>query len=277
MEPSLSSSLRSGVPLWFSQGHIRDDLAKQAQLGANSVKFLSTRLKPELGMRTETSIHALDGTTFRMTGVITAVGGEPSVDQLAQSDSLLWRILAAANPISDNDRQEQNEHATAVCLPTRQDKKEFLSNFLGCVHGQRITSIATVRGPLVVAGSADDLMAPPLTNDAAVEMTFKFHDSMYYPWEVETFRVLTAEEVRTFSPAFVCELYHQVSCASSACPRCCREPKPATDRFDLGGGNPSHSDNAKNTIIINGNRMDHMGNFGLEDNFFGKKFFKVTT
>jgi len=157
---SSSSPSAPSLPIWFSQGHIRDDHAKELQAkmpqASANVKFLSTLQKPELGMRTETTIHNLDGTSFPMTGMITSIGMEPTVDQLNQSDSLLWKILSTQNPRARGELQAQ----------TPQYKKDFISNFVGSVHGQRLASIAALKEPFLFG-------LGPISNDCVVEITYR--------------------------------------------------------------------------------------------------------
>lgn len=155
---SSSSPSAPSLPIWFSQGHIRDDHAKelQAKMPQANVKFLSTLQKPELGMRTETTIHNLDGTSFRMTGMITSIGVEPTVDQLSQSDSLLWKILSTQNPSARAELQAQ----------TPQYKKDFISNFVGSVHGQRLASIAALKEPFIFG-------IGPIPSRCVVEITYR--------------------------------------------------------------------------------------------------------
>jgi len=170
------------LPLWFSQGHIRDDIAKdfQAQLSpTSSIKFLSTLQKPKIGMRTYTSIYALDGTALCLAGTVTSVGDEPSTEELSQSDSLLWGLLS------------ENPTATVFQAKTPQDKKTFISNFVGCVHGQRITSIASLEGA----------EGEHLLHNAQVEIVYKFNDNMYYPWVVESFSILPTPTPESFAEA----------------------------------------------------------------------------
>jgi len=189
-ELSFPSTGMSNVPLWFSQGHIRDEVeeqevakksnSKSSSSNSNSskeLKFLATGNKPELGMRTETTVYALDGTAFRMTGVITAIGDEPTEEELSQSNSLLWNILSEGNPLQTQ---------------TPKEKKAFISGFLGSVHGQRITSIATLRDPF-------SNNQGPVPNDAVVEISYKLDDHMYYPWVIESFRVLTQQDIEECS------------------------------------------------------------------------------
>ena len=203
-DSSTPTAAAPSLPGWFSQGHIRDDLAQQLQAQmppeAANVKFLSALRKPILGMRTETTIQARDGTTFRMTGMITSVGEEPTVTELSQSDSLLWRVVSTTNPLSSCGVEEQ----------TPQDMKEYISSFVGSVHGQRIATLATVQDD---DNDEDDaLLLPwqgPIPSDAIAEITYKFNDNMYYPWIVEHFRVLEPHEIEAYSPAFFYEFYGQ--------------------------------------------------------------------
>ena len=112
---------------------------------------------------------------------------KPTADQFSQSDSLLWNILSTT---PNNKLQAQ----------TLQDKKEFISNLVGSVHGQRLASISTIQLPSLAANC-------PVPSDAVVEITYKFNDNMYYPWVVEHFRVLEQEEIQAYSPAFSYEYY----------------------------------------------------------------------
>lgn len=174
--PATRAASNVNLPLWFSQGHIRDDLAKelQAQLFPNTnVKFLSTMQKPEIGMRTHTGIYTLDGTSFCMTGTVTAVGEEPSIEELSRSDSLLWGLLSEHGSAINNSQADK----------TPQDKMALISKFIGSVHGQRITSIAR----LYEMGKGGDGLVP---RDALVEIGYKFNDNLYYPWAVESFAIL---------------------------------------------------------------------------------------
>jgi len=59
----------------------------------------------------------------------------------------------------------------------------LISNFIGSVHGQRITSIAKLHE----LGKGGDGLVP---RDALVQIVYKFNDNLYYPWAVESFSIL---------------------------------------------------------------------------------------
>lgn len=189
------------VPFWFSQGHIRDDLAtlQQQQAGhdaaehlfaspstsdtkhKNAAKYLSALQKPVLGMRTCTTVYSLDGTAMLLTGSITSIGEEPSSEDLSRGGSLFWGLLS------------ENPNAHNFNAKTPAEKKAFISQFLGSVHGQRVTSVATLSEE---DGGACHHLLP---NHSIVEIVYKFNDTMYYPWIVDSFRVLDSPASVTMS------------------------------------------------------------------------------
>ena len=199
-EIDLATATTSGnVPFWFSQGHIRDDLAKAKQAAQqqqqqqlvtasptadnnnnSAIKFLSALQKPVIGMCTYTSIYGLDGTSMHLTGTITTIHEEPSTEDLSQSDSLLWGLLS------------ENPDATSFHAKSPEDKKSFISNFLGGVHGQRVTGVAMLHEE--DRGGASQHLLP---QGATVEIIYKFNDTMYYPWVVESFCLVEKPPVAT--------------------------------------------------------------------------------
>ena len=180
------------VPFWFSQGHIRDDLAKLQQAGHdaappysddfdNSVKYLSAVQKPEVGMLTYTSVYSLDGTDMRLTGTITSIGEEPSSEELSQGGSLFWGLLS------------EHPNAHYYNSMTHAEKKAFISQFVGGVHGQRITSVAMLSDEQGGQEACHHL----LPHHSMVEIVYKFNDTMYYPWIVESFTVVDTPTLAT--------------------------------------------------------------------------------
>jgi hypothetical protein len=181
------------VPFWFSQGHIRDDLSTLQQAGPdaklpyvspssdNSVKYLSAVQKPEVGMRTYTSVYSLDGTDMRLTGMITSIGEEPSPEDLSRSGSLFWGLLS----------EHPNFHYYNAM--TLDEKKTFISQFVGGVHGQRVTSVAMLSEEQGGQAACHHL----LPQHSIVEIVYKFNDNMYYPWTVESYCVLDSPALAT--------------------------------------------------------------------------------
>lgn len=191
---SRSVTSSTSLPSWFAQGYLRDDLAKQFQPTTPNAVFMATRKTPQLGMRTETSIQTTQGTSFIMSGHITWVGDVTTSDALNESDSLFWDIVSG--------------QGSNMVVKTPDEKRQYILQFLGCVHGQRMRSVARLCQPTLVGA------LPFIGGDAVAEITFRFDDTMYFPWVVEAFRFLGDEEIESL-PLFFYEFYEGCSC-----PRC---------------------------------------------------------
>lgn len=188
-----SQKASPALPRWFQQGHLRDDVARELQEQAEFATFMATMKAPQQGMRAESSIRTIDGRWFRLSGMITWVGDPPSLEQVQNSQSL---FLTLAN--SDTaDTQDM----------TQQEKLDFIQQFLGTLPGQQIKTVSRLT----------EMHAPgvlPLRNHDVVELTYRFHDTMFYPWVVEELRVLTDDEVDGLPPFFY--QYYE----GCGCPRC---------------------------------------------------------
>jgi hypothetical protein len=191
---SMIDTTDMSLPAWFAEGHLRDDLAKQFQPITPNAVYMCTLKKPQLGMRTETSIHTKQGTWLLLSGMIAYVGEETTSEVLTESNnSLFWSLLSG---LGSNDE-----------VKTPEEKKQFILQFLGSVHGQRMKSISRLSQPCV-DGSL------PFADNAVAEIVYRFDDNMYFPWVVEGFRVLGDKEIEGLPPFFY-EKYEGCSC-----PRC---------------------------------------------------------
>lgn len=191
---SMVDNSAASPPAWIAQGHLRDDLAKQFQPHNPNSVFMCTLKKPQLGMRTETSILTKQGLWLLMSGMITWVGAETTAEVLEASDSLFWDLVS----------RKCRSNADA---PTAEDKKRFILQFLGSAHGQRMKSISRLGQPCV-----DGQL--PFESNAVAEIVYKFDDNMYFPWVVENIRILKEDEIANLPPFFY-EYYEGCSC-----PRC---------------------------------------------------------
>lgn len=188
-----SSTIGSGLPIWFEQGHLRDDVARRMQEQAAFATFLSTMKKPEEGMRAESSIRTTDGKWFRLSGMVTWVGDPPSLEQVQKTESL---FMAMANLDVGESR-----------FLTQQEKLDCIQKFFGSVPGQQIKTVSRLT----------EMHAPgmlPIRNHDVLELTYRFHDTMFFPWIVEELRVLTDDEVEGLPPFFY--TYYE----GCTCPRC---------------------------------------------------------
>lgn len=183
----------TSIPAWFGQGHLRDDLAKQLQPETPNAVFMCTLKKPQLGMRTETSIQSKEGTWFLMSGTVTWFGESTTSEVLNESDSLFWGIVSGGS--------------ANVKFETPEEKRQFILEFFGSVHGQRMKSISRLSRPL---GDGD----LPFGENRVTEITYRFDDNMYFPWVVEGFRILGDTEIEKLPPFFY-EYFEGCSC-----PRC---------------------------------------------------------
>lgn len=196
-------------PEWFHKGHLRDDLAKQyepllsSSSSCSNAVYMQTRKKPRLGMRTITSIQAQPAQPkhhpcppwFLMSGVVTWVGEETSLEALLGSNSLFWGVVSGRNAGGGNRKKEAS----------LEDQRQFLLDFLGAIHGQRMKSISriSIQNPVDAttnttnSGTSGPLW--PIPNDLTVEITYRFDDTMYYPWKVEAMRVVQEDEMEYFS------------------------------------------------------------------------------
>ena len=189
----MADSSFTSVPSWFAEGHLRDDLAKQFQRATSDTVFMCTLKKPQLDMRTETSIRTNQGAWFLASGMITWVGEETKSDVVNESNSLFWTLMSSQDSIIEGK--------------TLEEKRQLILLFLGSIHGQRMKSISRLSQPCVVG-------TLPIANNAVGEISYKFDDNMYFPWVVEGLRVLGAKEIESLPPLFY-EYYE-----GCPCPRC---------------------------------------------------------
>ena len=170
------------LPPWFEQGHLRDDVARELDSQSPMATFLSAGNQPQKGMHGETSIRTKQGKWFRLSGMVTFVGDPPAAEEVAKSDSLFMGLANA-------------EHANTKNLSAH-DKRAFILQVLGSINGQKLKTISRLTKPH--AGEA----AIPIQNHDVVEVTYRFNDSMFYPWVVEELRMLRQDEIDDLPPYF---------------------------------------------------------------------------
>lgn len=112
----------------FKDGYLKDEwsrLVEPVHRGVEGRAFLWTGRQAEVGQRTETQITTADGSWCRLSGVVTAVGEMPTLEEWREGNScqLPPGVKSMALPI---DQQ----------LLLRDD---FIGQF-GTLHGQKVTS-----------------------------------------------------------------------------------------------------------------------------------------
>jgi hypothetical protein len=170
-------------PAWFVTGHLEERLE-----GGTA---------PQLGLRTETTLVALgvEGpTSFRVAGHVTWVESAPNVMKLEQSDSLFWRVATSHKHTAEWSSEKQ---------------RQFILDKLGCLHGQRIKCISGL------ASAEANNLALPLRKEELLEITYRFDDTMFFPWVVTECRLLSTAEMEQGLPPYFYQFFE-----GCACPRC---------------------------------------------------------
>ena len=148
------------VPSWLGQGFIKDGWAAQCEPLQRPFRFLWIKRKPFVGMRTETNINLKNSDSWcHFSGIITSVGPEPTDEELKASTSELQKPenniayirlyfnLVGLERLSDTETKELFSQARETTTDPEQlhrDKKAFLLENLGALHGQQIQSYAVL-------------------------------------------------------------------------------------------------------------------------------------
>jgi hypothetical protein len=216
---NVPTSWSSTYPQWFRLGHLRDDIAQQHEDAGRQARttttnttnlksdYMRTMLQPQLGMRTETTILTTSqNVSFMVSGYVTWVGEEPSLNTLRTSNSLFWNMTTG-------------HRQTAHWTPTA--KRQVILDCLGCLHGQRMKSTSRLSS----CASGRSSVPLPIRTDDVMEITYQFDDTKYFPWVVQECRMLGRNEIEHALPPYFYQYFE-----GCTCPRCLSKSATSTNK-----------------------------------------------
>lgn len=160
------------TPAWFGQGHVRDDVSRQREMGVRdeaphdeNKDYLYATKKPEAGLCVEAEVRPKKGMgePFIWQGYVTEVGDLPTWQMAASRRSLVWEMVS-------------NTRVTGTILEP-EEKLGFVLNFFHTLHGHRVRAVGW---SLMKANDSPEL----------TEVVFEFDDHMFFPWKIVGYRSL---------------------------------------------------------------------------------------
>lgn len=152
-----------------------------------------------------------DGSWFRLSGIVSYIGPQPTDAELDESNSSNW-----------NNHENVCSHEDCPFITSSpEDKKHEMIKRYGAFHGQRIQSLA------ILNKDFHDYFQRPVTEDQVVLLDLVCDDNKHNIWQVKGISILDDSEKETLPTYFLHFMEMFEYGKTCKCNECCSSLKEA--------------------------------------------------